>query len=194
MNATVDAYLDKAGKWGEEMSLLREIIISADKDFEEDFKWGHPCYTIDGANVVLIHGFKEYCALLLFKAAIMDDPDGILVQQTENVQSGRQIRFTSLAEIKAQKTVLKKYLREAVRVERSGLKVPKRAPSELTLPAELKATFREMPELKKAFEALTPGRQRAYALYFADAKQEQTRISRIQKHIPQILNGKGLNE
>ena len=189
---TVDAVLAKAKAWKDEMLALRAIAL--DSGLTEDFKWGQPCYTLDGHNVVLIHGFKEYCALLFFKGALMQDPKGILVQQTENVQAGRQIRFTSVQEIVKQKKTLQSYIRNAIEVEKSGLKVPMKKTAEFSFPEELERKMDELPALRTAFEALTPGRQRGYLLHFSSAKQASTRESRIEKCVQRILNGKGLDD
>lgn len=192
MQEKVERYLQNAKKWKEELSLLRDLVSSS--KLEETFKWGHPCYTLKGANVVLIHGFKEYCALLFFKGALMKDPDSVLVQQTDNVQSARQMRFTTVAHIKKSSGQIKAMLKEAMAVETSGLKVNFKHTSEFTMPEEFKALVDQDPALKKAFGALTPGRQRAYLLFFSAAKQESTRIARILKYRPAILKGKGLND
>jgi len=189
---TVDAVLAKAKAWKDEMLALRAIAL--DSGLTEDFKWGQPCYTLDGHNVVLIHGFKEYCALLFFKGALMQDPKGILIQQTENVQAGRQIRFTSLQEIAKQKKTLQSYIRNAIEVEKSGLKVPMKKTAEFSFPEELERKMDELPALRTAFEALTPGRQRGYLLHFSSAKQASTRESRIDKCVQRILDGKGLDD
>ncbi|HEY8902752.1 MAG TPA: DUF1801 domain-containing protein [Chthoniobacterales bacterium] len=191
-NPAVDEHLAKATKWWEEMDKLRSIVLEC--PLEEEVKWGQPCYTFDGGNVVLIHGFKEYCALLFFKGALMKDPKGILIQQTENVQAGRQIRFTDLHEIIRMESVLKAYIEEAIEVEKSGLKVKHRETSEFKMPEEFQRKLDDDATLKAAFEALTPGRQRGYLLYFAGARQSKTRESRIEKCTPQILNGKGLQD
>lgn len=192
LHPTVDAVLAKAKAWKDEMLALREIAL--DSGLTEDFKWGQPCYTLDGHNVVLIHGFKEYCALLFFKGALMQDPKGILIQQTENVQAGRQIRFTSVQEIVKQKKTLQSYIRNAIEVEKSGLKVPMKKTAEFSFPEELERKMDELPALRTAFEALTPGRQRGYLLHFSSAKQASTRESRIEKCVQRILNGKGLDD
>ena len=192
LHPTVDAVLAKAKAWKDEMLALRAIAL--DSGLTEDFKWGQPCYTLDGHNVVLIHGFKEYCALLFFKGALMQDPKGILIQQTENVQAGRQIRFTSVQEIVKQKKTLQSYIRNAIEVEKSGLKVPMKKTAEFSFPEELERKMDELPALRTAFEALTPGRQRGYLLRFSSAKQASTRESRIEKCVQRILNGKGLDD
>jgi uncharacterized protein YdeI (YjbR/CyaY-like superfamily) len=191
MNPKVDFYFDK-DSWHEELAELRTIVL--DCGLEEELKWGVPCYTSEGRNIVLIHVFKEYCALLFFKGVLLKDAHGILVQQTENVQAGRQIRSKSVHEIVKMKKVLKAYIHEAVEVEKSGLKVELKKTAEFPMPDEFKATLDLNPDLKKAFKALTPGRQRAYLLYFSSAKQAKTRESRIEKYVPQILSGKGLDD
>jgi len=192
MNPKVDNFIEKAKKWQEEMEKLRMIVL--DCQLKEELKWGVPCYTYQDSNVVLIHGFKEYCALLFFKGALMSDPDKILIRQSENVQAGRQIRFTQLSQIIELEPVLKSYIFEAVEIQKAGLEVQFKKPAEATVPAEFQKVLDEFPELKSAFERLTPGRQRAYLLYFSDPKQSKTRESRIEKSIPNILSGRGLNE
>jgi uncharacterized protein YdeI (YjbR/CyaY-like superfamily) len=192
MNPKVDEFLSKAKKWKEEYEKLRNIVL--DCELTEEFKWMHPCYTFEKKNIVLIHGFKEYCALLFFKGALLQDAHGILIQQTENVQAARQIRFTSVQEIVEMEAILKAYIYEAIEVEKAGLKVDFKKNTELIIPEELQNKFDEIPALKTAFEALTPGRQRAYILYFSEPKQSKTRESRVEKCIKQILNGKGLND
>jgi uncharacterized protein YdeI (YjbR/CyaY-like superfamily) len=192
MNSKVDDYLKNAKRWREEMTRLRAIVLSC--DLTEELKWGKPCYTVDGKNVVLIIGFKEYCSLLLGKGALLKDPKGILVKAGENTQSARQIRFTSLGQIVDLEPALKAYIREAVEVEKAGLEVVYKPISERPIPGELQRKWEEMPDLKTAFKALTPGRQRAYLMHFSEPKQAKTRESRIEKCIPQILQGKGLNE
>ncbi len=188
----VDRFLDRAKKWKEEMKLLRKICL--DCGLTEDFKWMHPCYTLNGKNVVLIHEFKEYCALLFHKGALLKDMENILVQQTENVQAARQIRFTNLEEIIALESTIKAYIFEAIEVEKAGLEVKMKKVSEFDMPEELQQKFKEDPALKTAFKALTPGRQRGYLLYFSQAKQSKTRVSRIEKYIPKIFDGKGVND
>jgi uncharacterized protein YdeI (YjbR/CyaY-like superfamily) len=190
MNPKVDGFLRKAKTWRDEFEKLRAIAL--DCRLAEDLKWGKPCYALDGGNVVLIQGFKEYCALLFFKGALLKDPQGLLVKPGENTQASRQIRFTKAAEIAKQKTVLKAYVRQAIEVEKAGLKVPHQKTADLTVPDEFRRQLDKSRALKTAFEALTPGRQRAYILYFAGAKQSQTRASRVEKCLPQILRGKGL--
>ena len=192
MNLKVDFFFDKADQWQEEFRQLRTIIL--DCDLTEELKWGCPCYTFEGSNIVLIHGFKEYCALLFMKGALMQDPNGILVQQTKNVQSARQIRFASLQEIVGLEAVLKAYIGEAIAVEKAGLEVEWKQPEDFPFPEELIDKLEEVPGLQDAFEALTPGRQRGYLLYFSSAKQSKTRVSRIEKYIPHILEGKGIND
>ncbi|AOY06149.1 YdeI/OmpD-associated family protein [Bacillus subtilis] len=191
-NPKVDEFLSEAKKWKEEFEKLRTIIL--DCELTEDFKWMHPCYTYNNKNVVLIHGFKEYCALLFHKGALLQDTDGILIQQTENVQAARQIRFTNVQEINELENILKAYIHEAIEVEKAGLKVEVNKNIELNIPEELQNKFDEIPALKTAFEALTPGRQRAYTLYFSQAKQSKTRESRVEKYVQKILDGKGLKD
>ena len=190
MNPKVDEYLSKPQKWQEEFGELRKIVL--DCELTEEFKWMHPCYTFEDKNIVLIHGFKEYCALLFHKGALLKDTNGILIQQTENVQAARQIRFTNVQEIVAMEATLKDYIKEAIEVEKAGLEVEFK--KNIEIPEELQNKFDELPNLKTAFEALTPGRQRAYILYFSKAKQSKTRESRIEKYKQHILDGKGLND
>ena len=192
MNVKVDWFFEKEEKWKEEIAEMRKIVLEC--HLTEDLKWGCPCYTYEKKNIVLIHVFKEYCAFLFFKGALMKDPKKILIQQTENVQSARQIRFTGLKEIKTLASDLKKYIFQAVEVEESGKKVELKKTKEYPLPEELTAKFKAVPSLKEAFESLTPGRQRAYILHFSQPKQAATRESRIEKCIPHILEGKGLND
>ncbi len=192
MNPKVDGLLKKAKKWQEEFETLREIVL--DSPLTEEVKWGQACYTSDGRNVVLIHGFKEYCALLFFKGALLKDPKAILIQQTENVQSARQIRFTNVREIVEMKLILKAYIHEAIQVEKAGLKVKLKKTSDFKVPEEFQKKLDKNPALKKAFAALTPGRQRGYLFYFSAAKQSKTRDARIEKCMPQILMGKGLDD
>lgn len=192
MNPEVDWYFDKAGQWQAATEQLRAIVL--DCGLTEELKWGCPCYTRQGANIVLIHVFKEYCALLLFKGALLADTHGILVQQTENVQSARQIRFTDVKEVVAQRSVLKTYIYQAVAVEEAGLKVPMKKTKDFEVPEEFQQQLDRLPALKKAFGALTPGRQRAYLFHFAQAKQSKTRAARVEKYIPKILAGKGLDD
>lgn len=192
MNPKVDFFFNKAEKWQEEFKTLRMIVL--DCGLNEELKWGVPCYTVDNSNIVLMHGFKEYCALLFVKGALLTDPQGILIQQTENVQAARQIRFTSLGQIVELEPVLKAYIAEAVGVEKAGLKVNLKKTSEFAMPEEFINKLEEVPGLQDAFEALTPGRQRAYLLYFSQPKQAKTRQSRIEKYVQQILAGKGLDD
>ncbi|MCE0738616.1 MULTISPECIES: YdeI/OmpD-associated family protein [Bacillus] len=191
-NPKVDEFLSKATKWKEEYEKLRNICL--DFELTEEFKWKHPCYTFNNKNIVLIHGFKEYCALLFHKGALIKDDHGILIQQTENVQAARQIRFTNVQEIVEMETILKAYIHEAIEVEKAGLEVDFKKDTEYKIPEELQSKFDEIPALKAAFEALTPGRQRAYILYFSQAKQSKTRESRIEKYMEKILNGQGLKD
>lgn len=191
MNPKVDFYFNK-GSWQKELEQLRKIVLSC--GLTEELKWGVPCYTLEKRNIVLMHVFNAYCALLFFKGALLQDADGILVQQTENVQAARQVRFTNAKEIVKLAPVLKAYIYEAIEVERAGLKVPLKKTVEFTMPAEFKNKLDKMPALKKAFEALTPGRQRGYMLHFSSPKQSKTRESRIEKSMKQILQGKGLND
>lgn len=191
-NPKVDEYLNKAKKWKEESEKLREIVLSC--GLTEDYKWMHPCYTLENKNIVIIHGFKEYCALLFHKGALLKDKQGILIQQTENVQAARQIRFTNLQQIVDMETILKEYILEAIEVEKAGLKVELKKNTEYAVPEEFQTKLDENPALKTAFEALTPGRQRAYLFYFSQPKQSKTRESRVEKTTQQILDGKGLND
>lgn len=192
MNPKVDFYFSKEKKWQEEIERLRAIVLSY--DLTEELKWGCPCYTYQNSNIVLIHVFKEYSALLFFKGSLLNDPNGILVQQTKNVQSGRQIRFTNALQIVEQEAVLKSYIHQAIEVEKAGLKVDFKTHTELVFPAEFQHKLDHIPALKTAFEALTPGRQRGYHLYFTSAKQSKTREARVEKCMPLILNGKGLDD
>ena len=192
MNPKVDEALGKEKKWQEEFKKLRQIVL--DCQLTEELKWGQPCYTLDGKNIVLIHGFKEYCALLFMKGALLKDASGILIQQTENVQSGRQIRFTSVQEIDKLEKTLKAYIKEAIKVEEAGLKVEPKKTSDYPVPEEFQRRLDGQTVLKSAFEALTPGRQRAYIFHFSQPKQSATRESRVEKCIPKILNGMGLDD
>ena len=192
MNPKVDFYFSKDNKWQEEIRRLRTIVLSCGLD--EELKWGCPCYTFDKTNIVLIHVFKEYCALLFFKGALLDDAEGILVQQTKNVQVARQIRFNNVREIVQMKSILKAYIFEAIEVEKSGLKPTLKKTEQYGIPEEFQKKLDKTPALKSAFKALTPGRQRGYILYFAAPKQSKTRASRIEKSMKQILKGKGLND
>jgi uncharacterized protein YdeI (YjbR/CyaY-like superfamily) len=188
----VDAFLARAENWREEFEKLRAILLGC--DLSEHLKWGVPCYTFENKNVALIHGFKEYCAILFVKGALLNDPEGVLVQQTENAQAARQIRFTDARQIVEMEAVLKAYIQQAVEVERAGLKVGLKPTADFAVPAEFQSKLDADPALKAAFEALTPGRQRGYLLHFAAPKQSKTREARIEKCAPQILEGKGLND
>ncbi len=192
MNSKVDFYFSKAKKWQEEIKNLRIIIL--DCGLTEELKWGCPCYSYQESNIVLIHTFKEYCALLFFKGALLNDANGILIQQTENVQSARQVRFTSVQEIVEMEAIMKAYIYEAIEVEKAGLKVNLKKTTEFTIAEEFQKKLDERPALKTAFNALTPGRQRAYMLHFSQPKQSKTRESRVEKCMQQILDGKGLND
>ena len=192
MNPKVDFYFRKAKKWQEELERLRTLVL--DCGLTEELKWGVPCYTFEKRNIVLIHGFKEYCALLFFKGALLNDDKGILITQTKNTQAARQIRFTNVREIVKMKPILKAYIYEAIEVERAGLKVDFKKASEFIIPGEFQNKLDEIPALKTAFYALTPGRQRAYILYFSAPKQSKTRESRVAKCMQQILNGRGLSD
>ena len=192
MNPKVDFFFNKAKKWQEEYEKLRTIVL--DCGLTEELKWGCPCYTYEKSNIVLIHGFKDYCALLFMKGALLSDDNGILVQQTENVQSARQIRFRDLREIYELEPIVKNYIREAIEIEKAGLKVTFKKSSEFAMPDEFQTKLDRSAKLKKAFEALTPGRQRGYLLYFSSAKQSKTRAARVEKYVPQILEGKGLDD
>ena len=192
MNTKVDFYFNKTGKWQEEIKQLRTIIL--DCQLTEELKWGVPCYLFQKNNIVLLHVFKEYCAVLFFKGALLKDPAHILIQQTKNVQAARQIRFTSVQEIKKMKSILEAYIFEAIEIEEAGLKVNFKKTAEYDIPEEFQSKLKKMPELKKAFNALTPGRQRAYLFYFSAPKQSKTRTSRIEKYMQPILDGKGLND
>ena len=192
MNPKVDFFFNNAKQWQEEFEQLRTIVL--DCGLTEELKWGVPCYTYQNSNIVLIHGFKEYCALLFHKGALLKDPVGILIQQTENVQAARQIRFTNVREIDKSKSILKKYIYEAVEVEKAGLKVKMKKTKDFKVPEEFQKKLKEIPSLKTAFNALTPGRQRAYIYYFSQAKQSKTREARVEKYMQQILKGKGLDD
>ena len=191
-NPKVDAFLRKTEKWQEEFINLRRIVLGC--GLTEELKWGVPCYTFENKNVVLIHGFKEYCAILFVKGALLKDANNVLIQQTENVQAARQVRFTNVQQIVEQETILKAYIHEAVEVEKAGMKVNYKKTSEYIIPEEFQIKLDEIPSLKTAFKALTPGRQRAYIYYFSQPKQSKTRKSRVEKYVPQILSGKGLND
>lgn len=192
MSSKVDDFFENAKKWKDEFQKLRTIVL--DCGLTEEYKWMHPCYTYKGSNVVLIHGFKEYCALLFHKGALLKDIDNLLIQQTKNVQAARQIRFTTIQEIIELEPILKTFIFEAVEVEKSGLKVPMKKTKEFPVSKEFQKKLDESPELKTAFEKLTPGRQRAYLLYFSQPKQSKTRVSRVEKYTPHIIDGKGLND
>jgi len=191
-NPKVDFFFDKDDKWQKEFEQLRTIVL--DCGLTEELKWGQPCYTLQGSNIVLIHGFKEYCALLFFKGALLNDANGILIQQTKNVQAARQIRFTGVKQIVEMAPVLKTYIFEAIEVEKAGLNVKYKKTSDFTMPGDFQNKLNKIPALKTAFEALTPGRQRAYIFYFSQAKQSKTREARVEKYMQQILDGKGLDD
>ena len=191
-NPKVDAFLNRTRKWHDEFEKLRKIILEC--HLTEELKWGNPCYTSQNRNVVLMHGFKEYCALLFFKGALLSDPEGILIRQTQNVQAARQIRFTSVREVVKLKPMVKAYIREAVEAEKSGRKMNFKKTEQFAVAEEFQNKLNERPALKRAFAALTPGRQRGYLLYFSSAKQSKTRASRVEKSMPRILAGKGLDD
>lgn len=192
MNPKVNWFFDKATKWQDAYSELRELIL--ENELNEELKWGCPCYTLNKDNVVLIHGFKDYCALLFMQGALIKDTKNLLVQQTENVQSARQLRFKNLDEVIKNKTTIKSYIKEAITISKSGLKVELKKTTEYKIPEEFQTVLNDMPELKKAFQALTPGRQRGYLLFFSAPKQSKTRESRIEKYIPKILDGQGIDD
>jgi uncharacterized protein YdeI (YjbR/CyaY-like superfamily) len=192
MNPKVDWFFSKDTKWQKEYQKLRTIVL--DCGLTEELKWGCPCYTFEKKNIVLIHGFKEYCALLFFKGALLKDANGILIQQTENVQAARQVRFANIREIVKMEKILKVYIYEAIEVEKAGLKVDLKKTTDFKIPEEFQKKLSKMPALKKAFDALTPGRQRAYIFYFSQPKQSKTRESRVEKYTPQIIKGKGLDD
>jgi uncharacterized protein YdeI (YjbR/CyaY-like superfamily) len=192
MNPEVNWFFTKKSKWQTANAELRMLVL--DCGLTETLKWGCPCYTHDDNNILLIHGFKDYCALLFMQGALLKDPAGILVQQTQNVQAARQLRFANLQEIEKSQASILAYIREAIEIDKAGLKMELKKTSEFNMPEEFQLALDEMPELKTAFEALTPGRQRGYLLYFSAAKQSKTRIARIEKYIPQILDGKGLED
>ncbi|AEV99741.1 hypothetical protein A4D02_26350 [Niastella koreensis] len=191
MNPRVDFFF-KSVKWHDEYEQLR--MIALDSGLKEELKWGCPCYSLDKKNIVLIHGFKDYCAVLFFKGALLKDPKGILIQQTKNVQSARQVRFTNVKEIIKLAPTLKKYIKEAMEAEKAGLKVELKKTTDYAVPEEFQVKLNKMPALKRAFKELTPGRQRAYLFYFSQPKQTKTRESRVEKYLQQILNGKGLDD
>lgn len=190
-NPKVDVFLNKTQKWQKEMEKLRATILEC--HLTEELKWGKPCYTLQERNIVIIQGFKNFCALLFPKGVLLKDPNGILEKLGENTQAARRIPFTTAKEIAGMEATLKAYIREAIEVERAGLKVKLKETKDYTVPEELQEKLDQMPALKTAFDTLTPGRQRAYILYFSTPKQSKTRTSRVEKCIPQILNGKGLN-
>ncbi|MCD8807814.1 YdeI family protein [Mammaliicoccus sciuri] len=191
-NPKVEAFMQREKKWKDEFERLREIIREC--DLEEDYKWMHPCYTLKGKNVVLIHGFKEYCALLFHKGSLLKDPEKILIQQTKNVQAARQLRFTNVDQIKEQRDIIKVYVEEAIELEKSGAKVELKKTEEYEMPVELQEQLDQNSNLKEAFNNLTPGRQRQYIYYISQAKRPATRVSRVEKYIDHILDGKGLND
>ncbi|TYP72063.1 YdeI/OmpD-associated family protein [Paenibacillus methanolicus] len=191
-NPKVDGFIRKAKTWKEEFEKLREIVLNC--GLSEDIKWMHPCYTLEDKNIVLIHGFKDYCALLFHKGALLRDPHGILIQQTENVQAARQLRFTGLQQIIEMEATIEAYINEAIEVEKSGLAIEFKKSEQYAVPEEFQAKLDERADLKTAFEALTPGRQRAYLLHFSAPKQAKTREARVEKYMQQILDGKGLND
>jgi len=192
MNPLVTKIHGKEKRWGAEYAALRQLCLAS--GLNEELKWGQACYDLNGGKVVLIHGFKNYCALLFMKGALLKDPKGILVQQTKNVQSARQIRFASLADINKQKAAVKAYIREAIAVEKSGARVEMKGVAQFDVPEEFLKRLEDDPELAEAFDALTPGRQKGYLLHFAGAKQSATRTARVEKHAPRILKGLGLND
>lgn len=192
LNPKVDEFLSKAKKWKVEFVTLRRIVLEC--ELTEEFKWMHPCYTLENKNIVLIHGFKDYCALLFHKGALLRDEKGILIQQTENVQAARQIRFTNVEEIIEMEAHLKAYIYEAIEVEKAGLEINFKKTEEYKIPEEFQHKLDENPALKTAFGDLTPGRQRAYLHYFSEPKQSKTRASRVEKYVHQILSGKGLHD
>lgn len=191
-SSKVDAYLDRAKTWRTEFERLRAILLTS--ELTEDLKWGHPCYSLDGANILLMHGFKDYCALLFFKGALIDDPDNVLVQQTGNVQAARQIRFTATDEIDRMDNVIKTYVQKAIDVEKSGAKIQFKTADQFEVPKEFQVRLDGDAALKQAFEALTPGRRKAYLLHLSGAMQSKTREARVEKCIPKILAGKGLDD
>jgi len=192
MNPKVDFFFNKAEKWQEAVGILRTICL--DCNLDEELKWGCPCYALNKNNIVLIHTFKEYCALLFFKGALLSDPENILIQQTENVQAARQLRFTDADEVTKLKSTIKAYIHEAIEVEKAGLKVELKKTADFPVSTEFQSKLDHIPALKTAFEALTPGRQKGYLLYFSQPKQSKTREARVEKYIPQILDGKGLDD
>ncbi len=191
-NPNVDWFFDKKGPWKEAYAKLRTIALQS--GLTEELKWGHPCYTLNGKNVFLMHGFKDYCTVLFHKGALLKDDAELLVQQTENVQAARQLRFTGLPDLAKKERIVKAYMREAIDVEKAGLKVPMKETTEFNMPEEFLNKLKDIPALKKAFYALTPGRQRGYLLHFSSAKQAKTREARIEKNIERILEGKGIDD
>lgn len=191
-NPTVDKFISMASQWKEEYEKLREIVLES--GLTEDFKWMHPCYTLEDKNVLIIHGFKDYCALLFHKGVLLKDPHGILIQQTENVQAARQLRFASLQEINDMELTIRAYIYEAIEIEKSGQEVVMKKATEFPVAEEFQEKLDENPALKAAFEALTPGRQRGYLLHFSQPKQSKTRTARVEKYMPHILNGKGIDD
>lgn len=199
MNPKVDAFINRSKQWQKEFEQLRTIVLDClpagqAGGLTEELKWGKPCYVLGDSNVVLMHGFKEYCALLFFKGALLKDARGILIQQTENVQAARQVRFTNVKEIVKMQSMVKAYIKEAVEIEKAGIKVEMKKTSEFKMPEEFQNRLDENPELKTAFDSLTPGRQRGYILYFSQPKQSKTREARVEKYVKQILRGKGLDD
>lgn len=192
MNPRVDEFLIKDNKWRVEMEKLRMLLLES--GLNEEMKWGQPCYTLQGGNVAIVHGFKEYCAILFVKGSLLKDPHGVLIQQTENVQAGRQIRFKNIQDIIGMEGILREYIQEAIEVEKAGLQVEHKTTADFKVSEELQKAFDGNPALKTAFEALTPGRQRAYLLYFSAPKQAKTREARVDKYTEQILSGKGLDD
>jgi uncharacterized protein YdeI (YjbR/CyaY-like superfamily) len=192
MNSLVSKVHAKEKRWRAEFAALRELCLGS--GLNEELKWGQACYDLAGGNIVLIHGFKDYCALLFMKGALLKDPSGILVQQTKNVQAARQVRFASLADINKRKAALKSYIREAIAIEKSGAKVVMKTAAQFDSPPEFQAQLDDEPKLAEAFHALTPGRQKGYLLHFAGAKQAATRVARVKKHVPRILKGLGLDD
>ena len=192
MNSKVDEYLENVGRWQKELEQLRKIVL--DCGLNEEFKWMHPCYTSQGKNVVILQEFKNYCAIMFIKGALLADMDKVLVKITENVQSDRQIRFTNLNEVSDLKDTIKRYIFETIEIEKLGLKVEMKKTSDYEVPEELETKFQESPEYKTAFEKLTPGRQKGYLLHFAQAKQSKTRTTRIEQATNRILQGKGLRD
>ena len=186
-------FFEKAGPWQVEYKELRQIILGS-AELAEELKWGKPCYTFEGSNIVLMHGFKEYCALLFIKGSLIKDEQGLLIQQTENVQAGRQMRFSGVDEIKALEPAITDYVKQAIEIEKAGLEVEFKPTAEYTFPQELQSKFEELPALKTAFEKLTPGRQRGYILHFSQPKQAKTRSARVEKYVQQIFEGRGLND